>query len=154
MRRVDVFDVSDLARARCVLCASESIRPLVLLSRAGVAPGKPDHNIAYSHTVIVRCDACGGGFFEIHDHDCFDFEEVFDQNEWFAIDRASVKTIESKLSTCTQPLTESCTCALHGSLRATPLPVGRRTVGFQGEAHIPSIRIVLRSGLPTIDRQQ
>jgi hypothetical protein len=148
---VDVFDVSDLARVSCVLCASESIRPLVLLARAGVAPGKPDHNIAYSHAVIVRCDACGGGFIEVHEHDCFDFEEVFDQSEWLAIDRKSARRLQTKLSICPQPLGESCTCPLHESLQATPLPARGWTHGFEAEAHVPSVAIVLRNGLPSID---
>jgi hypothetical protein len=134
-----------------VLCASESIQPLVLLSRAGVAPGRPEHNIAYSHAVIVGCDACGGGFIEVHEHDCFDFEEVFDQSEWFAIDRKSEKRLQTKLSICPQPLGESCTCPLHESLQATPLPARGWTHGFEAEAHVPSVAIVLRNGLPSID---
>jgi len=148
---VDVFDAGDLARVRCVLCNSESIRPLVLLSRAGVAPGKPEHNIAYSHTIIVRCDACGGGFIEVHEHDCFNFDDVFDRSEWFVIDRQSEKRLQTKLSICPRPLSESCTCPLHESLRATPLPVCGWTDGFETGARVQPITIVLRNGLPSME---
>jgi hypothetical protein len=122
------------------------------LLRDGEPSGKPGHGIVYNHSVIVLCDSCGSGFIEVLNHDCFDFEEVFDQSEWFAFDRASAGVLRSALSSCAQPLEASCDCGLHRSLRKTPLSIKPRTAGFQAASHVQMIAIVVEDGLPSIDR--
>ena len=122
------------------------------LVRDGEPSGQPGHGIVYNHSVIVLCDSCGSGFIEVLNHDCFDFEEVSDQSEWFAFDRASADVLGSALSSCVQPLEASCHCPLHRSLRKTPLPVEPWTFGFQADSHVQPVAIVLENGLPSIDR--
>jgi len=122
---VAVVAANDLQRYACIQCGAESIRPLVALSREGLPPGDPEHNIGYNHSVIVLCDGCGSGFIEVQNHDCFDFEEVFDQSEWFAFDHASGDVLQSTLSNCAQPL--------------------------EAESRVQSIAIVLKNGLPSFE---
>lgn len=49
-----------------------------VISRDAVPPGREGHVFVYRHTVIVLCSRCGSGHVGKHDHDCFDFEEVWD----------------------------------------------------------------------------
>jgi hypothetical protein len=148
---VAVVAAKHLERYACPQCGSESIRPVLTLARDGEPPGAPGHAIVYNHSVIVLCDDCGGGFVEVMNHDCFDFEEVFTQSEWFAFDRASGDVLRSALSTCAQPLDASCNCRLHRSLRKTTLAVKPWTFGLEAASHIQPIAIVLKRGVPALE---
>jgi len=81
----------ELGRGTCILCGSQEIRPLFLISQEGAPPGHPDHNITYSHLVVVLCQANGCGQVERLDHDCFDFKDVWDQYEWYVLDPSDMK---------------------------------------------------------------
>lgn len=142
------IETKDLVRSNCATCGSAAIQPHILLSREGAPPGAPEHNIVYEHAVVVRCTACESGFVEIRTHDCFDFEEVWDQNEWYVFDRASGDVLKSKTSECPSLLSETCRCPLHESLRSVQLPVTHWTYGFEADSHIHSIEIILRRNLP------
>ena len=110
-------------------------------------PSGPLNDHVTSQIPGASCTALMRRFF-----DCFNFEDVFDQSEWFAFDRASADVLRSALSSCAQPLEASCDCPLHRSLRKTPLPVEPWTFGFQAGSHVQPIAIVLENGLPSIDR--
>ncbi len=56
---------------------------------------------------------------ELRRHDCFDFEEVFDQDEVCALDGESVAKVADGLAACPQPTSEACQCKVHQSLRSS-----------------------------------
>ena len=145
-----VVAANDLEQQSCRRCGAVSIRPAMALLREGEPPGEPGHNLVYNHSVVVLCDTCGSGFIEVMNHDCFNFDDVFTQSEWFTFDRASADILRSALSTCAQPLEASCECPLHRSLRATPLYVRPWVLGVEFSSHIRPIRIVLKDGLPSL----
>lgn len=145
-----MFDAGDLARENCIACEAPGIRPSIVLSQEGIAPGKPDHQITYGHVVICCCARCGSGFVEVRKHDCFDFEEVFDQNEWFAFDALSGRQLAAALAGCPAPIDVACTCPVHRSLRETVLPAFPWTYGFEGAAHVHPIAIDVHDGLPLL----
>lgn len=108
----------------CMACPSTRRRPLIVLSKDGVPPGKPDHCFVYSHDAIFGCDDCHNGFAEKRRHDCGDFEDVYDQDEHYALDAVSVMNLLQCLPECPNPASAGCTCKVHQSLRAswTSLP--------------------------------
>jgi hypothetical protein len=147
---MSVVAAKDLERQACTHCGAMPVRPVMALLREGEPPGEPGHSLVYNHSVVVLCDKCGSGFIEVMNHDCFDFDDVFTQSEWFTFDRASADILRSALSTCAQPLEPSCECALHRSLRETPLYVRPWILGVEVDAHVRPITIVLKDGLPAL----
>ena len=111
--------VSGSSRGACFTCRSTRLRPLVVLAKEGFPPGDPSHNIVYSHDAIFGCDDCHHGYVELRRHDCFDFEEVFDQDEVCALDGESVAKVADGLAACPQPTSEACQCKVHQSLRSS-----------------------------------
>jgi hypothetical protein len=71
--------VKGSSRRLCFACGSANLRPLVVLKNEGFPPGDARHNIGYLHDAIFDCDDCHHGYAEICRHDCFDSEEVWDQ---------------------------------------------------------------------------
>jgi hypothetical protein len=138
----------DLGRNSCPSCKSERVQPVLLLSREGIPPGRPDHNIVYRHSVIVLCDVCRAGFLELHDHDCFDFEDVWNRDEWGEFDASSGEILRNHLNLCPAPLSENCECALHRSLRNVPIKISSTEFGDNGGQHIHPINIRLSDILP------
>ncbi len=147
-----MIDLGDVNLSACALCRSTALRPFLLLRREGVPPGKPDHNIGYLHTVIVLCGGCGGGFLEVRKHDCFDYEDVWDQDEWFVFDRSSADAMQSFAAPCPSPLSEHCSCPVHQALRKLEPTVRAWTYGFEAPAHIHRAVFSVRDGRPRFTR--
>jgi len=147
---VTAFDPADLTQVRCFACGGSEIRPIIAVSSEGIAPGKPEHQIAYRHVVICRCAECDDGFVEVRNHDCFDAEEVWDQDEWFTFDSASARVLAAALPACPAPHDATCTCAIHRSLRAARLPARPWASGLEAAAHIRPVRIESRADAPTL----
>jgi hypothetical protein len=101
----------------CPNCRGDSIRLLILLAREGYPPDDPRHNIGYTHDAIFFCESCAHGFAEERRHDCFDFEDVWDQDELFPISPEKIAALRARLPDCPDPASETCACALHKSLR-------------------------------------
>lgn len=109
--------VKGSSRRLCFTCASANLRPLIVLSKDGFPPGDDRHVITYSHDAIYGCDDCHHGYVEARRHDCFDFEELFDQDEVCALDGKSIARLIECLPRCPAPLSETCDCPVHQSLR-------------------------------------
>ena len=111
--------VEGTSRAQCFTCRSARLRPLIVLAMDGFPPQDSRHNIGYSHDAIFGCEECHHGYVELRRHDCFDFEELYDQDHVCALDGDSVANLVKCLPGCPQPLAETCKCKVHESLRSS-----------------------------------
>lgn len=121
-----------------MLCAVDS---------EGIHPSQPGHNIGYRHTIIGVCNTCTRAQVERLFHDCFDFEEVFDQYTWYVLDTTDTEILVEALKVCAHPLLVTCDCSVHSSLRAkcNSLPRSFWSMGIESDAsHVYHI------GLPDI----
>lgn len=139
------LDVSEirLARDKCLACGGAEMRPLLLLHRTGFPSGHPQHNFTYEHIVIARCQYCGAKQIEIFGHDCFSYDEVWDQSEWYALDAADGARAEELISECPSPLSAECACVAHQQLRdiCLALPVKGWSSPLEAEGHVHSISL-------------
>lgn len=116
--------------------AKEQVR-LMWLYKSGEPPGDPNHQIGYDHDLIEICPACSGATLESLRHDCFDYEDVWDQYEWYELspdDGARMRAIAAR---CDRPLDPFCVCMTHASLRssARALPSSSWDTIFEIAAH-------------------
>jgi len=124
------------------------------VDQQGVPPGKEGHNIAYSHTVIFLCTECRGSEIEIHNHDCFDHEDVFDRYEWYSLDPSETAQLLELVEARPFHLSAECICPVHNALRAScrSLPsspsLGGR--GVEADFHIHRAYLEVKDGLPKI----
>jgi hypothetical protein len=100
-------------------CDKPALTQLFWLSKSGEPPGDPGHNIAYDSDTIEICPSCNGATLEALRHDCFDFEEVHDQYEWYEFEPEDGLRLRAIASGCGQPLNPVCSCAAHTSLRTS-----------------------------------
>jgi hypothetical protein len=121
------------------------MRPAMLLQQAGFPSGHPQHNFTYAHIVIARCQYCGGKQIEIFDHDCFDYEAVWDQGEWYALNAEDGARADDLIGQCPSPLSAECTCAAHRYLRdiCLALPVKGWGAVLEADEHVHSVPLKL-----------
>ncbi len=100
-------------------CDKPGLTQLLWLTKVGEPPGDPNHNIGYDSDVIEICPACNGATLEALRHDCFDWEEVHDQYEWYEFAPEDGVRLRAIAATCDQPLNPFCDCAAHKSLRTS-----------------------------------
>ncbi|HWP82207.1 MAG TPA: hypothetical protein VNN76_06095 [Bacteroidota bacterium] len=141
------IDREDLGITTCSACQG-AFQPMLLFEQAGIHPSKPGHNIGYNHSVISACTSCGRGMIEILKHDCFDFEEVWDQYEWYSLEAEDMHRLQEVITRCSTPLVESCTCALHTACRSAQLPARWWHWALEGEQHMHPMSIRWLNGLP------
>jgi len=118
-------------------CAKPPLEQVLWLNKVGEPPGHPGHNIGYDHDVVELCPACGGGTLEQLRHDCFDFESVYDQYEWYELTPEDGVRMRAIAARCGQPLNPFCVCAVHTSLKASALalPSSSWDVVYEWDAH-------------------
>src|SRR5439155_9112196 len=104
---------------------------------SGEPPEHPDHMIGYDHDLVEICPTCNGATLERLRHDCFDYEDVWDQYEWYELTPADGTRLRTLAAICPRPLDHNCTCTLHTSLRssAKTLPIKSWDYGFERGAH-------------------
>jgi hypothetical protein len=124
-------------------CATKELARLMFLHKSGEPPGDPKHQIGYEHDVVEICSACNGATLERLRHDCFDFEEVWDQYEWYELSPEDGTRLREVAARCAQPLNPFCTCAEHRSLceSARALPVSSWDAVFERATHRHTIRL-------------
>jgi len=118
-------------------CENKEQVRLLFLHKIGDPPGDPKHNIGYDHDLIEICPSCNGATLEKLRHDCFDFEEVWDQYEWYELSPEDGARLRAVAARCTQPLNPFCSCTVHKSLRSSAgnLPASSWSVVFEWSAH-------------------
>lgn len=134
--------------ATCLACGQAPVETVALVDQHGIPPAEDGHNIIYGHTRIGLCPRCGSLQVERLDHDCFDFESVWDQFEWYLLDREALPAIRQFLSRCPNPLDPACDCATHQQLQTecSRLPSSSWASALEAERHVHRIRISTREG--------
>jgi hypothetical protein len=114
------------------------------LTKSGEPPGHPEHNIGYDHDVVDICPECSGATLERLKHDCFDFEDVWDQYEWYELDAADGPAIREVAAQCPDPLNPFCRCQTHKSLALSMrhLPASGWSTVFDDAGHRHRVSIV------------
>lgn len=134
--------------ATCLACGQVPVESVALLDQHGIPPAEDGHNIVYGHTRIGLCPRCGSLQVERLDHDCFAFESVWDQFEWYVLDREALPALRQLLSRCPDPLDPTCDCAIHRRLRAecSRLPSSGWTSALEAEHHVHLLRLGIKEG--------
>jgi hypothetical protein len=115
---MDTTGSEKIATRSCLSCRSAETFPIIFVDERGIPPGEEGHAITYSQTIIALCRSCGSGQVEEFSHDCFDFEEVFNQYTWYVLSPADAAELRSVVEACPTPLTAKCTCPVHTKLRS------------------------------------
>lgn len=133
-------------------CEVKELTRLMMLHKVGEPPEHPDHNIGYDHVVIESCPACDGATVESLRHDCFDWESVYDQYEWYELSPADGAKLKTSAGRCQQPLNPFCGCSVHQSLRASAraLPSSSWDVVFEWGAHRHVVTLGGSDDAPTL----
>lgn len=118
-------------------CQTKELVRLLFLHKSGEPPGDPGHQISYDHDIVEICPSCNGATLEVLKHDCFDFEEVWDQYEWYELVPADGARLRELAARCGRPLDPFCRCPVHQSLResARLLPTSGWNAVFEAGAH-------------------
>jgi hypothetical protein len=121
----------------------ESVR-LLMLNKVGEPPDHPQHNIGYDHDLVEICPACNAATLERLRHDCFDFEAVWDQHEWYELSPEDGARMREVAARCDRPLDPFCKCGVHASLKASALalPGSSWDAVFESAAHRHVITLV------------
>lgn len=154
------FELGSLGCRSCLACDSKRIEPVMFIYHVGIPPGQKEHKFIYRHVVIIRCQDCGNGHIESHDHDCYSYEEVWDRDEWYLLDSEDISRLEQFKKPCPNPQSSLCACRIHNSLRAAIYELPRKGwEGFSEELkhvpkdwreHIHQIIFDVKDGLPTL----
>ena len=139
-----------LGRNKCPGCGSNKLRVVAVIDKEGFHPGHSKHNIGYHHVMLVRCEKCSHGLIERLDHDCFDWESVFDQYEWYILNEADLRRLLEGLISCPNPMAPKCECQIHESLRHSieTLPKKYWETAFEDDRHEHQISINWKNSLP------
>jgi hypothetical protein len=139
-----------------VICHSydnDALAVLIRVEQAGVPQSEAGHDIAYAHTVVFACVHCRGSEIEIHGHDCFHHEDVFDHYNWYLLPPADTAQLRSLVEGCPSPLSADCPCPCprHASheLRIAAVDVVARPCR-RGGFHIHRVYLEVKSGRSSI----
>jgi hypothetical protein len=124
-------------------CPTKELAKLLWLNKVGEPSDHPDHQIAYDHDIVEICPTCNGAVLERLRHDCFDFEEVWDQYEWFELSPEDGARLREVVARCDEPLNPFCSCDTHQSLRKSTheLPSSSWDAVFEAGAHRHQVRL-------------
>ena len=134
---MECFNQSHIGRQSCLSCHVGNIELLCAFFSEGIYPGQPDHNIDYRHAIITLCNTCNCAQVERLFHDCFDFEEVFNQYTWYTLNLKDSQAIVEALKECPEPYSTSCNCRIHSSLRSKcdALPRSFWSMGIESDEY-------------------
>jgi hypothetical protein len=120
---------------------------LFLVEESGFPPGDAQHNIGYDRWAVMSC-RCGAVQIERLDHDCFDFEEVWDQYDWYIVDGDGSANLKRILAGCARATDRACACPLHLRLRAAckALPTTGWSFPLERGAHVHRVTLELADG--------
>lgn len=141
-----------LGRKSCISCGSRNLSVTAVIDRGGYPPGDPKHNIGYDHVMLAQCQSCGCGLVERLDHDCFDFDSVFDQCEWYLLERSDITKLISNFQSCPNPMRYNCDCTIHDSLRSSigSLPKNPWRWALEHELHVHRISVTWAKEFPIL----
>lgn len=137
----------------CASCGSGKLSVAAIIDQEGIPPGEEGHTITYFQVILTHCPECGCGIVERLDHDCFDWEEVFDQYEWYLLDKPDFDTLLDGLKSCPDPMSPDCICAVHLGLRSSvnTLPVNSWGWALEGEHHEHKVKVRWSKVVPWLE---
>ncbi len=142
---------------RCFACGADGkLSVVAVLDEDGIPPGEPGHSIGYSHILIAHCEECGCGQVERLDHDCFDWEDVWDQYEWYQLSKSDAEKLLKSLESCPDPMSPECRCDIHVSLynSVKKLPTSWWHWAFEDDRHKHKVSLKWTNGLPELKLKQ
>jgi len=141
-----------LGRTSCILCGSEKLSVVAVIDKDGIPPGERGHNIGYYHVMLAQCQSCGCGLLERLDHDCFDFDSVFDQYEWYLLERSDITKLMRNFQSCPNLMRYNCDCTIHDSLRSSidSLPKNPWRWALEDDLHVHRISVTWAKEFPIL----
>jgi hypothetical protein len=145
----------EIFKSNCISCHSEDTNAIFVVETEGIPPGQEGHQITYSRCVLYLCNSCKRGQLENMRHDCFDFEEVFDQYDWYIIEPSDMLQLSTILKNCPDSFVSNCNCSIHKALRAS-CHLLRTTYWdtalehFAPDSHIHKLSLKIKKGLPEL----
>ena len=106
------------ATRSCVLCRAEETQAFMLIKQDGTPHGQEGHAFGHVQLTLALCEICDAGQIELEVHDCFDFEDVYDQYTWYALKAADMAELLNIIAECPAPFDHECRCAVHKMLRS------------------------------------
>lgn len=103
----------------CRRCDEKNLHLLVVVERSGIAPGRPGHDVDYSHVLVYSCLACGSGLVEVVLHDCWEWREPWDSWGWYQLQPAEAAELASIVEACPAAADPRCRCPVHVALRVS-----------------------------------
>ena len=138
----------------CRSCQTDSLAIAMCVDRRGIPPGEDGHDIAYSHAVILSCGTCRGSELEIHTHDCFDPDDLFDEYDWFLLGPAETAKLLVLIDSCPDPLSAECACPVHDALRTScrslPSSAGVGGRGSEADFRVHRAYLEVNDGVPRL----
>ena len=141
-------------RRTCIICGSNELFFAAIILQKGIAPELPGHEISYSHSLIAYCPDCRHSILERLIHDCFDWEDVWDDRyEWFIFNKANSERLQQSLTNCPMPLSSKCYCDIHRSLRSSMFyfPIDSWNWVIEETPNVYKAKLDIRNGLPRIE---
>jgi hypothetical protein len=101
----------------CPICGAREWQPVLWLARSGEPHGEKGHNVTFSTLGLDLCKACGHAVLESHSHDCWSHDEEWNMYWWYVLTPTELARLQSLLASCPAPLSTTCECPVHASLR-------------------------------------
>ena len=147
-----VVERLNFIRETCASCRSGGIKPLMFVDEKGIPPAMEGHAIVYSQLVLSVCQICGCGQIEKFEHDCFDWEDLWNQYEWYLLDPPDMARLMEIVRKCPNPVSPACDCPIHTALRSTAisLPTASWYYTIDATLHVHWVSLQIEKGLPKL----
>jgi hypothetical protein len=95
---------------------------------------------------------CGRSQMRKFEHDCFDWEDVWNQYEWYVLDPADTSRLATSVEKCPNPLSPACDCPVHKALRAAAvaLPSSSWIHVLEADRHVHEVSLEMHRGVPKL----
>ncbi len=100
-----------LRRTGCISCGAYEKLSVVAVIYQDESPPFERH-----HILLAKCRKCGCVVAEKFDHDSGDWDDMWDQSEWYQLDKSDSERLLKSLESCPDPLSSECNCDIDVSL--------------------------------------
>ena len=134
-----------LKRTRCISC-----RAYKKLSVVAVIDEEESLPFEWHHILLAKCEKCGCVVAERFDHDSGDWDDMWDQSEWYQLDKSDSERLLESLGSCPDPLSPDCNCAIDVSLYNSiqSLSTSWWYGPFESARHEHKVKLRWENGIP------